>query len=89
MGYLIKIFISIYLLCHPIYSHSNDESKYTISHLIQSAELTLKKLNKNSDMKNFKDYLKNSRAILIFPEIYEGGFFFGAKGGNGLLIIKK
>ena len=90
MGYLIKIFISIYLLCHPIYSHSNDESKYTISHLIQSAELTLKKLNKNSDMKNFKDYLKNSRAILIFPEIYEGGFFFfGAKGGNGLLIIRK
>ena len=89
MGYLIKFFISIYLLCHPIYSHSNDESKYTISHLIQSAELTLKKLNKNSDMKNFKDYLKNSRAILIFPEIYEGGFFFGAKGGNGLLIIRK
>ena len=89
MGYLIKIFISIYLLCHPINSHSNDESKYTISHLIQSAELTLKKLNKNSDMKNFKDYLKNSRAILIFPEIYEGGFFFGAKGGNGLLIIRK
>ena len=79
MGYLIKIFISIYLLCHPIYSHSNDESKYTISHLIQSAELTLKKLNKNSDMKNFKDYLKNCRAILIFPEIYEGGFFFELK----------
>ena len=89
MGYLIKIFISIYLLCHPINSHSNDESKYTISHLIQSAELTLKKLNKNSDMKNFKDYLKNSRAILIFPEIYEGGFLFGTKRGNGLIIIRK
>ena len=88
MSYLIKIFISIYLFCHPIYSYSNNESKYTISHLIQSAELTLKRLNKNSDLKNFKDYLKNCRAILIFPEIYEGGFFFGAKGGNGLLLIR-
>ena len=89
MSYLIKIFISIYLFCHPIYSYSNNESKYTISHLIQSAELTLKRLNKNSDLKNFKDYLKNCRAILIFPEIYEGGFFFGAKGGNGLLLIRR
>ena len=63
--------------------------KISIAHLIQSAELTLKKLSKNSDIKNFKSYLENSRAILIFPEIYEGGFFFGAKGGNGLLIIRQ
>ena len=40
-------------------------------------------------MKNFKSYLKNCRAILIFPEVYEGGFFFGAKGGNGLLLIRQ
>ena len=40
-------------------------------------------------MKNFNSYLKNCRAILIFPEVYEGGFFFGAKGGNGLLLIRQ
>lgn len=89
MSYLIKIIIAIYLLWFPTYSYSNDNNKITISHLIQSSELTLKKLSKKSDLKNFKNYLKNCRAILIFPEIYEGGFFFGAKGGNGLLIIRK
>ncbi|MBD22322.1 MAG: hypothetical protein CL572_01490 [Alphaproteobacteria bacterium] len=89
MSYFLKIIISIFLLCKPIHSHSNDEDKITISHLIQSAELTLKKLSKNSDLKNFKNYLENCRAILIFPEVYEGGFFFGAKGGSGLLIIRQ
>ena len=89
MSYLIKIVISIFLLSYPIHSYTNDEKKITISHLIQSAELTLKKINKNSDIKNFEDYLENCRAILIFPEVYEGGFFFGAKGGNGVLLIRK
>ena len=55
------------------------KKKISIAHLIQSAELTLKKLSKNSDIKNFKSYLENSRAILIFPEIYEGGFSLGLK----------
>ena len=89
MSYLIKIVISIFLLSYPIHSYTNDEKKITISHLIQSAELTLKKINKNSDIKNFENYLENCRAILIFPEVYEGGFFFGAKGGNGVLLIRK
>ena len=49
----------------------------------------MKKINKNSDIRNFENYLENCRAILIFPEVYEGGFFFGAKGGNGVLLIRK
>ena len=89
MSYLIKIVISIFLLSYPIHSYTNDEKKITVSHLIQSAELTLKKINKNSDIENFENYLENCRAILIFPEVYEGGFFFGAKGGNGVLLIRK
>ena len=51
--------------------------------------IDIKKINKIDDIKNFKNYLKNCRAILIFPEVYEGGFFFGAKGGNGVLLIRK
>ena len=57
--------------------------------MIESSEDTLKILNQNSDIKNFQKFLSRSRAILIFPEVYEGGFIFGAKGGNGVLLIKK
>ena len=88
MSYLIKIFFSIFLLFNPTDVYPINEEKIKISHLIQSTELTLKKLNNNSEINNFKNYLKNCRAILIFPEVYEGSFFFGAKGGNGLLIIR-
>ena len=75
MSYFIKIIFSIFLIFHPIDSHSDDEKKIKISHLVQSAELTLKKLNQNTDMKNFKSYLENCRAILIFPEVYEEDSF--------------
>ena len=76
MSIFFKFCLLIVLILKPFYTHSNNEEKLTIAQLIQSAELTLKKLNKNTDMENFKNYLKNSRAILIFPDIYEGGFFF-------------
>ena len=49
----------------------------------------LKILDKNTDLKVFKNYLSKCRAVLIFPEVYEGGFIFGAKGGNGILLIKR
>ena len=84
MSSLIKIIFSIFLIYYPINSYSNDDKKITISHLIQSAELTLKKISKNDDIKNFKNYLKNCRAILIFPEVYEGGFFLVQRVEMGL-----
>ena len=66
-----------------------NEKKLTVVNLIESSENTLKILDQNSDIKNFQKYLSKSRAILIFPEVYEGSFIFGAKGGNGILLIKK
>ena len=69
--------------------HSVEQKYLEANQILQSSELSLKKLIANDDLKNLKKFLKDSRAILIFPEIYEGGFIFGAKGGNGLLIIRR
>ena len=70
-------------------SYSLDQEELEAKQILQSSELSLKKLIANSDLKNLKKFLKDSRAILIFPKVYEGGFIFGAKGGNGLLIIRR
>jgi lipid-binding SYLF domain-containing protein len=70
-------------------SYSLNQEELEAKQILQSSELSLKKLIANSDLKNLKKFLKDSRAILIFPKIYEGGFIFGAKGGNGLLIIRR
>ena len=86
----INKFLTLFLIILvPSFSFSNKEKKMTVVELIESSEDTLKKLEKNSDLKNFREYLAKSRAILIFPEIYEGSFIFGAKGGNGVLLIKR
>ena len=70
-------------------SYSLNQEELEAKQILQSSELSLKKLIANSDLKNLKKFLKDSRAILIFPKVYEGGFIFGAKGGNGLLIIRR
>ena len=57
--------------------------------LVNRSDKALKNLFKNKDLKMLPGYIKKSKAILIFPEIYEGSLLFGAKGGNGLLLIRK
>ena len=84
-----KFIILFFAFSVPLSVLAINEKKLTVVNLIESSEDTLKILNQNSDIKHFKKYLSKSRAILIFPEVYEGGFIFGAKGGNGILLIKK
>ena len=82
----------IILLSIPFLSYFEllaNEKKLEVFTLIESSEATLKILDKNTDLKVFKNYLSKCRAVLIFPEVYEGGFIFGAKGGNGILLIKR
>ena len=57
--------------------------------LVNRSDKALKNLFKNKDLKMLPGYIKKSKARLIFPEIYEGSLLFGAKGGNGLLLIRK
>ena len=54
MGIFLKLCLFAILILKPLDSHSNNEKKLTIAHLIQSAEITLKKLNKNTETKTIK-----------------------------------
>ena len=88
--YILKIILFTTLfICNPNLLHSNNEKKVTAMELIYSSEKTLKNLLANPEFKKLDEYLNNSRAILIFPEVYEGSFIFGAKGGNGILLIRR
>ena len=88
--YLFKsILFLIFAFSYPNLSFSDNDKKVTAIKLIHSSESSLKKLIQNVELSSLKEYLKNSRAIIIFPEIYEGGLIFGAKGGNGILLIRR
>ena len=58
---------------------ANEEDRLETIQILQSSELALKKLISNEDIINLKKFLKNSKAILIFPEVYEGGLVFGQR----------
>ena len=88
--YILKfILFLIITFSYSNFSFSENEKKVTAIELIHSSENSLKNLISNSELTHLNEYLKNSRAILIFPELYEGGLVFGAKGGNGILIIRR
>ena len=84
----ILLFLTVTFSCIN-YSYSDNDKKVTATQLIYSSEKSIKNLIGNPEFENLKDYLDNSRAILIFPEVYEGGFIFGAKGGNGIMVIRR
>tara|TARA_B100000989_G_scaffold44107_1_gene28096 strand:+ start:522 stop:1202 length:681 start_codon:yes stop_codon:yes gene_type:complete len=86
-----KITLSIFLLFSFLKTDlsSSENDKIDAKQLIINSQFALEKIANTKDLNSFSDYLKNSKAILIFPELYEGGLFFGAKGGNGILLIKK
>ena len=91
LNYRLKINFSIILFINFIFfnhSHSSDENYLTAIKLINDSEYTLNVMSKNKDLEKFNEYLKNSKALLIFPSVIEGGLFFGAKGGNGVLVVK-
>ena len=87
---LFSIFCGLFFFLFTFnFTIANEEDKLSSIQIIQSSELTIKKLFEKDDISNFREYISNCRGILIFPNVYEGGLLFGAKGGNGLLLIRK
>ncbi len=90
----IKKILTIFTVCFfssLIFKDSNAQTEKFLDafEIVQRSENTFKIVIKNSDLENFKGYFKIAKAIIIFPEINEGGLFVGAKGGNGLLLVRK
>ena len=88
--YILKTILLFFLiLTYNTPVNSNSKKKVTAMELIHGSEDTLKKLISNEEFDTLDEYIENARAIILFPEIYEGGFIFGAKGGNGVLLIRR
>ena len=56
--------------------------------LIDKARITFEKLITSVEFGELPDYMKRAKAVLIFPELYKGGFILGAEGGRGILSAR-
>jgi lipid-binding SYLF domain-containing protein len=56
--------------------------------LLINAEITARKLLNNENFSDARDMLRRSRAVIIVPNFYRGGFILGAAGGTGVILAK-
>ncbi len=54
--------------------------------LVEHAKATFQDFVKDPDMGWFRDHLKESYGIVIFPQVVRAGFIFGAEGGSGVMV---
>ncbi|MBX7146295.1 MAG: lipid-binding SYLF domain-containing protein [Alphaproteobacteria bacterium] len=56
--------------------------------LIERAKVTFQKLMASPDFSNLPGYVRQAKAIMIFPSLVKGGFGLGAEGGTGVMLAK-
>jgi len=57
--------------------------------VMDKARITFDKLITSVEFGELPGYMKLAKAVLIFPELYKGGFVLGAEGGYGILAARK
>ncbi|MBW2708563.1 MAG: lipid-binding SYLF domain-containing protein [Deltaproteobacteria bacterium] len=56
--------------------------------LVDQALVTLNDFVSEKDMEWFKNNLKDSKGILIIPQLLKAGFIFGGSGGRAVVLIR-
>lgn len=60
----------------------------TTQAIVDEARETVESLKTQNHYPNFRDTLAQAGGIAIFPNLYKGAFFFGAEGGNGVVLVR-
>jgi len=56
--------------------------------VLDKARISFDKLITSVEFGELPGYMKRAKAVLIFPELYKGGFILGAEGGYGILAAR-
>ena len=56
---------------------------------VENARATIAALSADPGYQVLVNLLRNSQGVLIFPEVYRGGFFVGGEGGTGILLVRR
>src|SRR3546814_17067065 len=57
--------------------------------IVARALLTYEKLSNSEEVGRYVgDLMRRAKAVVIFPSVLKGAFFFGAEGGRGVLLAR-
>lgn len=57
--------------------------------MVEEARLTILSMLSDPDYEIMRPYLASAEGVLILPDLYRGGFIFGAEGGEGVLLVRR
>jgi lipid-binding SYLF domain-containing protein len=78
---------ALFLLTTLILSATPAAAQVDQEKTVNNAASTIERLKiDNNFQKGYGDALQHSRAVLIVPDLYKGGFIFGGQYGNGVLL---
>jgi len=55
--------------------------------IIDKSKGALTDMTRSKEFSWLHQYLKDARAVLIFPQVLKAGFFLGGSGGTGVLLV--
>ncbi|MEM7223401.1 MAG: lipid-binding SYLF domain-containing protein [Pseudomonadota bacterium] len=56
--------------------------------IVDLSRLTIEEFMSDPQLADFQKFMKSAKGILIFPQMFKGGFILGAEGGNGVYLVK-
>jgi SH3 domain-containing YSC84-like protein 1 len=56
--------------------------------LVDEARITLDHLQHDQEFGNAKELLRHARAVMIVPNLFKAGFFFGGEGGDAIMLAR-
>lgn len=70
------------LMPSPLLAASDQEQ------LVEKARHTIENFMADPNFTWFHDHVKESKALLIVPQLLKGAFFLGGSGGSGVLLVR-
>jgi len=83
---VVSLWVACVFLLTVLPAVAKDDLKPQI--LVDQALATLNDFVAEKDMEWFKNHLKESKGILIIPQLLKAGFIFGGSGGRGVVLIR-
>ena len=70
----------------PLSAHADDASDAKA--VVDKATVTVNSFAKDADYASLPALLGKAKAVLVYPQIIEGGFIIAGSGGTGVLLVR-
>jgi lipid-binding SYLF domain-containing protein len=83
---LLAVTASLLLATHPAGATSAGTTPEQA--LVDKARITLDSFVGDPQMTWLRDNLAQAKGVLVIPDMFKAGFFFGGSGGSGVLLVR-